>query len=69
MTLAQLIAAHEARVPQPINRPTATLTSLGTAAVAIIRLRRQVLALGAADRAWCAETLRSLAADIEPATA
>jgi hypothetical protein len=70
MTLAEIIAAHQAATVAitPIDGPAAVLTPRGHAAVAAIRLRRQVGELGTRDRAWTARLLRDLAADVESAT-
>ena len=50
-TLDDLIAAHHAAqpAPRPLNRPTIVLTERGHAAVAIIRLKRQLARLSAED--------------------
>jgi hypothetical protein len=51
--------------PEPLHRPTATLTPRGHAAVTVVRLKGQLIALDDADRAWILELLSSLVADVD----
>lgn len=56
--------------PVPIDRQAGALTPRGHAALSVIRLKRQILALGAEDRAWIVELVREMADDVElPTTA
>ncbi len=45
---------------EPLHRPTVRLTKRGDAAVAIIRLADQLLALDAESRVWCLELLQEV---------
>jgi hypothetical protein len=51
------------RTPEPIRRAVA-LTARGDAVVALIRLRRQLASLDADDRAYVAECLAQILAEI-----
>jgi hypothetical protein len=62
MTLAEIIAAHEAARPTPINRPTAVLTPRGDATAAAYRLKRRLEALGPDDRGIVLALLADLVA-------
>jgi hypothetical protein len=64
-TLVDLIAAHEAARPRPINRPTSILTPCGDATVAVYRLGQQLAALEPDDRDYVLDLVRGLVADIE----
>ena len=64
-TLAQLIAAHEARQPAPIAARVTELTPRGHATVAIHRLARQLRALeDRGDRAYCTGLLEHMLDDV-----
>ena len=52
-------------VPAPLTDRVTALTPRGHAAVAIIRLRGQVIALDSESRAWIVELLRDLADDLD----
>jgi hypothetical protein len=51
----------------PLNRPTAVLTPRGHMAVTVLRLKGQLIALDAPDRAWIAGLLRQVADDVATA--
>jgi hypothetical protein len=63
MTLAQLIAVYEARMPQPISSG-AVLTPRGDAVVLLIRLHRQLDGLESDDRDYVLDLVRGLVADV-----
>ena len=50
--------------PAPLTNRVTALTPRGHAAVAVIRLKGQLIALDANDRAWIVELLRDVADDI-----
>jgi len=53
-----------AAVPAPLTDRVTALTPRGHAAVAVIRLKGQLIALDANDRAWIVELLRDTADDL-----
>jgi hypothetical protein len=71
MTLARLIAAHEAATVAvtPIDGPIAVLTPRGHSAVAVIRLGYELRELPRADRAYIVHLLRDLLDDVAATTA
>jgi hypothetical protein len=64
-TLVDLIAAHEAARPRPVNRPTSILTPRGDATVAVYRLTRALAQLDPADREYVLDLVRGLVADTD----
>ena len=62
MTLAEIIACHEAAQPEPISE-RAVLTPRGSALVAIERLRRQLATLEPADLEIVGPALMTLVVD------
>ena len=53
-----------AYTPAPLTDRVTVLTPRGHAAVAVIRLKGQLIALDAQDRAWIVELLREVADDV-----
>ena len=53
-----------ATVPAPLTDRVTALTPRGHAAVAVIRLKGQLIALDGQDRAWIVELLRDVADDL-----
>lgn len=62
--MAVALSSISDTTPAPINVATAVLTPKGDAALSVIRLRRQLLALDPADRAWVVDLARELVEDL-----